>query len=109
MSSFLKWHRRVRDGTFQPDASRPGCVRGYALQGGSARVPRRWRDRVQHFPASRHAVVFCNNRIFRVNLLGGEDGETQVRSRFFACFHARLFSWVKVIDRSLGDWAHTPR
>lgn len=77
-SSFLKWHRRVRDGTFQPDASRPGCVRGYALQGGSARVPRKERDKVQHFPASRHAVVFCNNRIFRINLLGGEDGGSQV-------------------------------
>ncbi|CAN0017914.1 unnamed protein product, partial [Ectocarpus fasciculatus] len=28
ISSLLKWNRRVRDGTFQPDAARPGCVRG---------------------------------------------------------------------------------
>lgn len=92
MSSFLKWHRRVRDGTFQPDAARPGCLRGYALQGGSARVPRKGRDRVQHFPASRHAVVFCNNRIFRINLLGGEDGESQVRA---VCMLAWFLSgWV---------------
>ena len=78
ISSFLKWNRRVRGGEFEPDA-RPGCLRGYALQAGTARVSRRRRDEVQHYPASRHAVVFCNNRVFRLNLLGGEDGESQVR------------------------------
>ncbi|CAM9330454.1 unnamed protein product [Ectocarpus sp. 12 AP-2014] len=78
ISSLLKWNRRVRDGTFQPDAARPGCVRGYALQGGGARVAKKGRDTVQHYPESRHMVVFCNNRIFKVELLGGEDGQSQI-------------------------------
>lgn len=56
----------------------PSIIR-YALQGGGARVAEKGRDTVQHYPESRHAVVFCNNRIFKVELLGGDDGQSQVR------------------------------
>lgn len=66
------------DGTFESDTP-PGCLYGYALQAGTARIARKRRDEIQFYPASRHAVVFCNNRIFRINLLGGEDGEAQVQ------------------------------
>lgn len=67
----------MRDGSFEPD-NPPGCLYGYALQGGTSRVARRGRDELHYHPASRHAIVFCNNRMFRLNLLGGEDGEAQV-------------------------------
>lgn len=69
----------MRDGTFEADTP-PGCLHGYALQAGTARLARKGRDEIQYYPASRHAVVFCNNRVFRLNLLGGEDGESQVLS-----------------------------
>lgn len=79
ISSFLKWNRRVRDGTFEPDSPAAGCLRGYPLQGGTARIARKQRDEIQCHPASRYAVVFCNNRIFRLNLLGvGEQEDSQV-------------------------------
>lgn len=79
ISSFLKWSRRVRDGTFEPDTP-PGCIYGYALQAGTARIARRSRDELQFHPASRHAAVFCNNRVYRLNLLGvGDEERSQVR------------------------------
>lgn len=55
------------------------CTIRYALQGGGTRVAEKGRDTVHHYPESRHAVVFCNNRVFRIELLGGEDGDSQVQ------------------------------
>lgn len=79
ISSLLKWNKRVLDGTFEPDpVPLRGCLRGCALQCGTARIPLRGRDEVKFYPTSRHAVVFCNNRVFRLDLLEGEGGERQV-------------------------------
>ncbi|CAM9942210.1 unnamed protein product, partial [Ascophyllum nodosum] len=77
ISSLLKWNRRVHDGTFEHDLP-PACLHGYALQCGTARVAFKGRDKVEFYPAARHAAVFCNNRVFRVDLLGGEDADLQI-------------------------------
>ena len=68
----------MHDGTFEHDLP-PACLHGYALQCGTARVAFKGRDKVEFYPAARHAAVFCNNRVFRVDLLGGEDADLQVR------------------------------
>ena len=74
--SSVRWWQKVKSGRMEPDMDRdsPMCMSQFGVNFGLARIPGEFVDTTHMHEESRHVLVICNSRYFKLDVIG-KDGK----------------------------------